>query len=99
MLFIVTDVRGCSPIGSSVCRHRQPRMACASMPKGRERSIHDHCISCHSTCSMRWKSNPRYIHQSIAPPSTNGSRIFMILLSLFIMHMQRYTFLASKCVL
>ena len=58
---IATAVRGFSPTGSSVCRHRQPRKACAMMPNGNDSSIHVQLISWNSTCSMRWKSKSRYI--------------------------------------
>ena len=56
-----TRLRGCSPIGVSACSQRQPRKACASMPKGRERTIQVQFISLVSTSRMLPKSKSRYI--------------------------------------
>ena len=75
-------VLGRSPIGSSVCRQRHPRNICASMPKGKDSSIHVQSMPCSSMSSTLRKSKSRYIQYRMTPPNKSGSSILTVLLTM-----------------
>ena len=82
--YMLTDRLGCSPTGSSVCLHRQPRSICASMPKGNESAIHVQSISWSNTSFMLLKSKPRYIQYNMAPPNASGIIILTQVFAIFL---------------
>ena len=85
MLFMVTEILGCSPKGSRLCFQRHPRNACASMPKGNESSIHHQFISSSNTSLTLPKLKSRYIQKSMPPPRASEHASFnMSLMVLFI---------------
>ena len=92
MAFTHTEVRGFSPMGSSVCFQRRPRKTIARMPKGKESTIYVQSMRCMSTSEMLEKSKSRYIQYSIAPPRINGSAIFSIFRAIFLVSIFRYEF-------
>ena len=75
-------MRGCSPIGDSICVHLMPLNSWAVTPKINENSIQPQFMSCITVCSISLKSVFRYIHHNIAPPRMKGNAMLQTLFSL-----------------